>query len=116
MTKELWGFLLGAMFIIGFMGALNVVVINNQRAEMAALQNQIVAHNAKIWVLNSSLTATNDKLTFLAQKLNPLIGAECRIDQVFNTPKDVPKDYKGHVFVVYDFWHNEDFGLGVICR
>ena len=116
MTKELWGFLLGAMFVIGFMGALNVVVINNQRAEMVALQNQITAHNAKIWILNASLVATNDKLTFLAQKVNPLIGAECHIDQVFNRPEDVPKDYKGYVFVVPRFPSFDYYGLGVICR
>ena len=116
MQRELWVFTLGAIAVIAVISTLNVMVVSYQRVELTALRDEMASQRATIASLNSTLTDTDDRLTFLAQKLNPLIGAKCHVDQIFYSAREIPDNYAGHVFPAYDYVTDYVYGIGIICR
>ena len=98
---------------IAVIALLNSIAVNNQ---IVALQDQVASQRAIITSLNTSLADTNDRLTFMAEKLNPLIAARCHLDQIFYSASEVPENYTGYVFVSFEFMTQSRIGVGIICR
>lgn len=109
-------FCIGAIAAIVLVSTLSVLVIINQRAEVTTLRNQVVTQAGMIAHLNSTEAATSDRLTFLAEKLNPLLTSRCHVDQIFYSAREIPENYTGYVLVVPDYATEDYVGLGVICR
>ena len=84
--------------------------------EQRAISERIDSLASLIGMNAAESDRIDDRLTFLAEKINPLLVSRCHVDQIFYAPQEVPEDYPGYIFVIPDFQTKSYLGVGILCR